>query len=171
MFSGCRSAIKINGDLLTVCSLNNQANALPLYPVSPIEAALLPLGVISNSSCALSSFIEWILKSESNEHRIGAVHTVQLYSRPRIPDGRWNQRFMLVGLENGRQIENWLKIELSGPDRAVTFGTTKETLHEGLREEQDSLPVTRFACKIQDVCARHTGLCVFILLESDQRER
>ncbi|KAF9503726.1 hypothetical protein BS47DRAFT_776184 [Hydnum rufescens UP504] len=120
MFSGCRSAIKINGTLLTVCSLNNQANALPLYPVSPIEAALLPLGVISNSSCALSSFIEWILKSEkAMEHRIGAVHTVQLYRRPRIPDGRWNLRFMLVGLENGRQIENWLKIDLSGPDSGV----------------------------------------------------
>ncbi|KAF9504762.1 hypothetical protein BS47DRAFT_1401066 [Hydnum rufescens UP504] len=44
--------------LLTVCSLNNQANVLPLYPVSPIEAALLPLGVISDSSCALSSFIQ-----------------------------------------------------------------------------------------------------------------
>ncbi|KAF9504523.1 hypothetical protein BS47DRAFT_661415 [Hydnum rufescens UP504] len=39
------------------------ANALPLYPVSPIEAGLLPLGVISHSSCALAPFLDWILKS------------------------------------------------------------------------------------------------------------
>ncbi|KAF9508209.1 hypothetical protein BS47DRAFT_244429 [Hydnum rufescens UP504] len=57
-------------------------NALPLYPISPIEAALLPLGIISNSSCALSPFIKWILKYERMmEYQIGAVRTLQHYTR------------------------------------------------------------------------------------------
>jgi hypothetical protein len=28
----------------------------------------------------------------------------------------WGAGFILAGLENGRRIENWLKIELDGPD-------------------------------------------------------
>jgi hypothetical protein len=108
--------------LLTERSINCQENALPLYPIGPIEAALLPLGVISNSSCALFPFIEWILKSERvMEYRIGAVRTVQLYFRDsRLPvflDSQgWDDVFILVAMENRRRIENWLKIELSGPD-------------------------------------------------------
>ncbi|KAF9504756.1 hypothetical protein BS47DRAFT_1354781 [Hydnum rufescens UP504] len=158
-----------------------RVNALPLYPVSPIEAALVPLGIISNSSCALLPFIEWILKSERvMEHRIGAVHTVQLYYRHDVDRTRWDKRFILVGLENRRRIENWLKIELSGSDRVegtVTFGTTEATLDEGLiasedvtiYSAEDTLPVTRFARRIKDFCAqsRHR---TYILLFSFVRD-
>ncbi|KAF9511141.1 hypothetical protein BS47DRAFT_1383631, partial [Hydnum rufescens UP504] len=133
-----------------------RANALPLYPVSPIEAGLLPLGVISHSSCALAPFLDWILKSgKVVNYRIGVVRSVELYHRPRLTGDQRDWRFMLVCLENGRQIENWIKIELSGPDTqgTVTFGTTKETLHEGLpsnsdfaaRIAEDTLSVTRFS--------------------------
>jgi hypothetical protein len=79
---------------------------------------LLPLGVISNSSCPLLPFIEWILKSERvMEYRIGAVRTIKLCHQwgSRDPKGQVFG-FILVGLENRRRIENWLKIGLSGPD-------------------------------------------------------
>ncbi|KAF9513078.1 hypothetical protein BS47DRAFT_1344594, partial [Hydnum rufescens UP504] len=141
-------------------------NALPLYPISPIEAALLPLGVISKSSCALSPFIQWILKSESiMEYRIGNVRTVRWYYRwsPRPRTSSGNYRFMVVGLENRCHIENWLKIDLSRPNMegTVTFGTTPDTLNEGLpadrslRLPDDTLPVTHFAQKIHDACERY----------------
>ncbi|KAF9503727.1 hypothetical protein BS47DRAFT_776173 [Hydnum rufescens UP504] len=136
-------------------------NALPLYTVSPIEAALLPLGLISNSSCALSPFIDWILKYErAMEYRIGAVRTIQCCHRlERALQRGWNPTFILVRLENGRQIENWLKIEGEG---IVTFGTTKESLCEGLggretvfRIPGNALPVTRFAQEIDEVYSRN----------------
>ncbi|KAF9509193.1 hypothetical protein BS47DRAFT_1349394 [Hydnum rufescens UP504] len=151
-----------------------RVNALPLYPVSPIEAALVPLGIISNSSCGLSLFTEWILKSERvMEHRIGAVHTVQLYYRRNVDRTWWNKRFILVGLENRRRIENWLKIELSGPDMegTVIFGTTKATLDEGLTGSEDGpicpaedmLPVTHFARRIKDFCVLTIGQTPILL--------
>jgi len=110
-------------------------NALPLYPISPIEAALLPLGVISNSSCALSLFILWILKSERiMEYRIGNVRTVHLYNTWTLGPQSWDIsfRFMAVGLENRRHIENSLKIDLNYPNMegTVTFATTPDALHE-----------------------------------------
>ncbi|KAF9506165.1 hypothetical protein BS47DRAFT_1353055 [Hydnum rufescens UP504] len=41
---------------------------------------------------------------------IGAVHTVQMYYRTRTPSQEeWDWYFILVGLENSRRIENWLK--------------------------------------------------------------
>ncbi|KAF9504759.1 hypothetical protein BS47DRAFT_1354789 [Hydnum rufescens UP504] len=153
-----------------------RANALPLYTVSPIEAALLPLGFISNSSCALSVFIEWILKSERViEDRIGSVRTVELYLKKRrsTPREGWSQRFILVGFENKRRIENWLKIQLSAPDLegGVAFGTTKESLHEGLGDPanslhlaEDMLSMTRLSRKIKDFCTRNTDPDILILL-------
>ncbi|KAF9504753.1 hypothetical protein BS47DRAFT_616696 [Hydnum rufescens UP504] len=90
-----------------------------------------------------------------------------MWGDQRDPSDRWDERFMLVCLENSRQIENWLKIELSGPDTqgTVTFGTTKETLHEGLpslsdfvaRIAEDTLSVTRFSHQIQDICTEISG--------------
>jgi hypothetical protein len=167
-----------------LCVLSTiQRHGLPLYPISPIEAALLPLGVLSNSSCALLPFIQWIVKSERiMEYRIGNVRTLHLYRRRNLGRDSWKQRFMVIGLENRRHIENWLKIELSGPDSSVfifsgafvwhvahylgrwvskvegtvTFGSTPEALNESLRAfrsvrfPDDTLPVTRFAQKIQD---------------------
>ncbi|KAF9513181.1 hypothetical protein BS47DRAFT_1344572 [Hydnum rufescens UP504] len=179
-FPACCCTLGIHEYLLTVCTVNNQVNALPLYPVSPIEAALVPLGIISNSSCTLSPFIEWILASERvMEHRIGAVHTVQLYYRRGAGRTRWDKRFILVGLENRRRIENWLKIELSGPNMegTVTFRTTKATLDEGLisledvavRPAEDTLPVTRFARRIKDVCVLNRDPIVLFSFIMDLR--
>ncbi|KAF9508216.1 hypothetical protein BS47DRAFT_1366112 [Hydnum rufescens UP504] len=73
----------IESDVRNVAEIHPiSRNALPLYPISPIEAALLPRGVISKSSCALSPFIKWILKYERMmEYRIGAVRTLEHYTR------------------------------------------------------------------------------------------
>jgi hypothetical protein len=89
-------------NLLIVSFIDYQANALPLYPITPIEAALLPLGMISNSSCALLPFIDWILKSESvMEDRIGVVRTIHVYHRERlgVSQERWDYCFILIGLD------------------------------------------------------------------------
>ncbi|KAF9503728.1 hypothetical protein BS47DRAFT_1369324 [Hydnum rufescens UP504] len=135
-------------------------NALPPYTISPIKATLLPLGLISNSLCALLPFIDWILKYErAMEYRIGAMHTIQCCHRLEHALQRgWNPMFILIRLENGRQIENWLKIEGEG---IVTFGTTKESLCEGLGQETvfrilgDTLLVTQFAQEIDEVYSRN----------------
>jgi len=157
-----------------------RGNALPLYPISPIEAGLRPLGMVSNSSCALSPFLEWILKSEREmEYRIGAVHTVQVYNRPFFGNtfeetlGRWDYSFMVVGLGNGRGIENWLKIDLSGPDMqgTVTFGPTWEALSEGIRFIENRsvhmadywILVTDFVRLCQDKSAQHQGRFIHAL--------
>jgi len=74
--------------------------------------------MISNSSCGLVPFIEWILKSESvMEYRIGAVRTLQFYLRRayrKVLEIRheWGFVFILLGLEDRRGIENCLKIVL-----------------------------------------------------------
>ncbi|KAF9503725.1 hypothetical protein BS47DRAFT_1355916 [Hydnum rufescens UP504] len=49
------------------------------------------------------------------EYQIGYVRMVQGYHRKQLMREGWSRRFILVCLENGRRIENWLKIELSGP--------------------------------------------------------
>ena len=47
---------------------------MPMYPVSLIEAALHPLGIISHSSCGLMPFLDAILDFEwFMEYRIGVV--------------------------------------------------------------------------------------------------
>jgi hypothetical protein len=120
LFAVCCS-IGIHECLLTVCSIDYQRNALPLYPISPIEAALLPLGVISNSSCAISPFIQWILKSERiMVYQISNVRTLHIYYRGTLVPPSWKLRFVVVGLENRRHIENWLKIELNGRNSLET---------------------------------------------------
>jgi len=88
------------------------------------------------------------------EYRIGAVHTVQHNSqRGRYGVGVFS--VILVGLENRRGIQNWLKIQQTGPDSSVliffcflsvvlnlgcwchkgqgtvTLATTKEALDKG----------------------------------------
>ena len=96
--------------------VHHQDNALPSCPVSPIEAALIPLGMISNSSCTLSPLIEWMIESERTiDDRIGAVRHIELYSRTnfRRPS---DFTFLVVGLENGGTIWNWLKIEMDDTD-------------------------------------------------------
>jgi hypothetical protein len=97
-------------------SVHHQDNALPSYPVSPIEAALIPLGMISNSSCTLSPLIEWMIESgRTIDDRIGAVRHIELYSRTnfRRPS---DFTFLVIGLENRRTIWNWLKIEMDDTD-------------------------------------------------------
>jgi len=74
------------------------------------------------------------------EYQIGYVRMVQGYHRKQLMREGWSRRFILVCLENGRRIENWLKIELSGPgmEGSVTFRPTKETFHEALPEPQNA---------------------------------
>ncbi|KAF9508212.1 hypothetical protein BS47DRAFT_244289 [Hydnum rufescens UP504] len=103
------------------------------------------------------------------EYRISAVRTLQHYTRgnPTAEEfwGRWDVVFMVIGLENRRHMENWLKIELSGPDMegTVTFGTTLDALSESRRADRsvrspdDTMPVTHFAQAIQDTCELHDG--------------
>jgi hypothetical protein len=93
------------------------------------------------------------------EYRIGNVHTLHFYRRSSLGRDSWNHRFMVIGLENRRHIENWLKIELGGPDSSVfkifgafvwyvahylgrwvskvkgtvTFGSTPDALNESIR--------------------------------------
>ncbi|KAF9504757.1 hypothetical protein BS47DRAFT_1354788 [Hydnum rufescens UP504] len=57
----------------------------------------------------------------------------------------------------------------------VTFRTTKETLHEGLRDRdyatvrvpEDTLSVTRFARQIKDICAWNRSPRVLYTLVMD----
>ncbi|KAF9518017.1 hypothetical protein BS47DRAFT_426789 [Hydnum rufescens UP504] len=52
----------------------NNATALPMYPVSTIEAVMRSSGIISNSSCGLIPFLDWILQSEEvADDRIGTA--------------------------------------------------------------------------------------------------
>ncbi|KAF9510681.1 hypothetical protein BS47DRAFT_1347623 [Hydnum rufescens UP504] len=141
-------------------SVHHQDNALPSYPVSPIEAALIPLGMISNSSCTLSPLIEWMIESwRTIDDRIGAVRHIELYSRTnfRRPS---DFTFLVIGVENRRTIWNWLKIEMDDTDArgTVTFWNTRDGLHEGLQSgakahiEEDTLPVSTFARQFKDIC-------------------
>jgi len=151
-----------------------RGNALPLYPISPIEAALLPLGVISKSSCDLFFFLEWILKSKRvMEYRIGVVRTVQLNFQL-VGWGASGFFFLLVGLENRRHIQNWLKIELHSPymQGTVAFRTTKEAFDDEslnisskyvLHIGEDMLPVTRFARQMTDICILDNYTKILIL--------
>lgn len=97
-----------------------------MYAISPIEAILRPFDIISNSSCSLIPFLDWILESEKiADDRIGVVKTVQLYNRNyKFPKSRHNEHgrqpsnpvfeFLHVGLLNERGIENWIEIEFNG---------------------------------------------------------
>jgi len=97
-----------------------QETALPLYPISPIEVALHPLGIISHSSCGLEPFIDGILNFERvMKYRIGVVRTLQSrlvrarsIKRYLYPPSRLYLHFQFV---NGRGFENWVRLELDKP--------------------------------------------------------
>ena len=89
-----------------------QETALPLYRISPIEAALHPLGIISHSSCGLDPFVDGILNFERvMEYRIGVVRTIVGYSN-HVPPPRL---FLFFRFINGRGFENWVRLELLKP--------------------------------------------------------
>ena len=87
-----------------------QEIALPMYTVSPIEVALFPLGIISQSSCGLVPFLNGILDFEPvMEYRVGVVRVIGFGSKhDRIPFGM----YLLVQFVNGREVENWVRLEL-----------------------------------------------------------
>jgi hypothetical protein len=98
-----------------------------MYSVSTIEAAVRPLGIVSNSSCPLLPFLDWVLQSRRvMDHRFGLIRTARMCyrgyrvsgSRRRVRDSNPSAEAPLreysllhVGLLNARGIENWLEIE------------------------------------------------------------
>ncbi|KAF9515324.1 hypothetical protein BS47DRAFT_1342032 [Hydnum rufescens UP504] len=99
-----------------------------------MEAAVRPLGIVSNSSCALLPFLDWVLQSRRvMDHRFGLIRTVRLCyrgyrvtrSRRRVhgsdPSAKPELReydLVHVGLLNARGIENWLEIEITATSSA-----------------------------------------------------
>ncbi|KAF9515334.1 hypothetical protein BS47DRAFT_1342049, partial [Hydnum rufescens UP504] len=99
-----------------------------------MEAAVRPLGIVSNSSCALLPFLDWVLQSRQvMDHRFGLIRTVRVCwrgysvsrSRHRVHDSNPSAKPELriydlvhVGLLNGRGIENWLEIEITATNSA-----------------------------------------------------
>ncbi|KAF9512803.1 hypothetical protein BS47DRAFT_1393957 [Hydnum rufescens UP504] len=55
--------------------------ALPMYTISTMEAAMRPLGIVSNSSCGLLSFINWIRTARDIDYRFGLIQTVRICYR------------------------------------------------------------------------------------------
>jgi hypothetical protein len=100
-----------------------------MYSVSTMEAAMRPLGIISNSSCSLLSFLYWVLSHRRvMDYRFGHIRTMRRcyrgyrVSRSRrhvhdsnpLPQALFRKYGLLhVGLLNARGIENWLEIEIT----------------------------------------------------------
>jgi len=123
-----------------------RVTALPMYSVSTMEAAVRPLGIVSNSSCALLPFLDWVLQSRRvMDHRFGLIRTVRMcYRGYRVSGSRRRVRgsdlsaeaplreygLLHVGLLNARGIENWLEIETTATSTRgiVTFSPTNEAL-------------------------------------------
>ena len=81
-----------------------QETAMPLYAVSLIEAALHPLGIISQSSCGLMQFLDAIFDFERfMEYRIGVVRTIEA-------EVSGKQSFFFFQLMNERGVENWVRL-------------------------------------------------------------
>ncbi|KAF9505064.1 hypothetical protein BS47DRAFT_1354372, partial [Hydnum rufescens UP504] len=94
-----------------------------------MEAAVRPLGIVSNSSCALLPFLDWVLQSRRvMDHRFGLIRTVRMCYRgyrvsglrrgvhdssPSAKPQLREYELLHVGLLNGRGIENWLEIEIT----------------------------------------------------------
>ncbi|KAF9503420.1 hypothetical protein BS47DRAFT_1356236 [Hydnum rufescens UP504] len=118
-----------------------------------MEAAVRPLGIVSNSSCTLLLFLDWVLQSRQvMDHRFGLIRTVRLChrgyrvsrSRRRVHDSNPSAKpqsreygLLHVGLLNGRGIENWLEIEItatsgtwiSSVSRLFQFGINTDCKH------------------------------------------
>ncbi|KAF9505068.1 hypothetical protein BS47DRAFT_579597 [Hydnum rufescens UP504] len=87
-----------------------------------------PLGIISNSSCTLLSFLDWVFSNRLvMDYRFGRIRILRYcYGGYRLSDARHRvailspsepqlrqYHLMHVGLLNGREIENWLEIEIT----------------------------------------------------------
>ncbi|KAF9515330.1 hypothetical protein BS47DRAFT_1342045, partial [Hydnum rufescens UP504] len=118
-----------------------------------MEAAVRPLGIVSNSSCALLPFLDWVLQSRwVMDHRFGLIRTVRMCyrgyrvtrSRRGVHDSNPSAQpelceygLLHVGLLNGRGIENWLEIEttatsstwISSTSRFFQFGINTDWKH------------------------------------------
>ncbi|KAF9509387.1 hypothetical protein BS47DRAFT_1349251 [Hydnum rufescens UP504] len=114
-----------------------------------MEAAVRPLGIVSNCSCALLPFLDWAVQSRRvMDHRFGLIQTLRLCSREyrvsrsrrRVHDSNSSAEplvreygFVHVRLLNARGIENWLEIEITATSTRgiVTFSPTNEALVRG----------------------------------------
>jgi hypothetical protein len=105
-----------------------------MYTISTMEAAIRPLGIVSNSSCGLLPFINWIRTARDIDGRFGLIKTLRLCYRiyrvedpqyrhhihtPSFDDPKRACEFLHVGLLNERGIENWLEIEVLGTPSCV----------------------------------------------------
>jgi hypothetical protein len=100
-----------------------------MYTVSTMEAAIRPLGIISNSACGLLPFIDWLRTGRDIEYRFGLIQSIRLCYREYIieeqplhyhsPPSTLVCQFLHVGLLNSRGIENWLEIEAAGTSSCV----------------------------------------------------
>ncbi|KAF9515318.1 hypothetical protein BS47DRAFT_791368 [Hydnum rufescens UP504] len=118
-----------------------------MYSVSTMEAAIRPLGIVSNSSCSLLSFLDWVFSHRRvMDYRFGRIRTVRYcYRRYRVSRSQHRVRdssvgpplrrygFLHVGLLNERRIENWLEIETTATSTrgTVAFSPTNEALVRG----------------------------------------
>jgi hypothetical protein len=105
-----------------------------MYTISTMEAAIRPLGIVSNSSCGLLPFTNWIRTARDVDYRFGLIKSIRLCHRkyrakkpryrrypyaPSFNDPMGVCEFLHVGLLNERGIENWLEIEISGTSSCV----------------------------------------------------
>ncbi|KAF9503423.1 hypothetical protein BS47DRAFT_816676 [Hydnum rufescens UP504] len=123
-----------------------------MYSVSTMEAAIRPLGIVSNSSCPLLSFLDWVFSHRRvMDYRFGRIRTVRYCCRryriqhrvrgsdPSAEPSIYNM--LHLGLLNGRGIENWLEIEITATSTRgiVTFSATNEALVRGAAVDDDSI--------------------------------
>ena len=95
-----------------------QTVALPLYAISPIEAVMHSFGLISNSTCPLDKFIDWMLDHRQLvDYRFGFVQSVHIYRgytgpRDNNKTEREVKESIIIGLRNNRGIKNWVRVTI-----------------------------------------------------------
>ena len=94
-----------------------QSIAVPLYAISPIEAAMHSSGLISNALCDQDKFIDWVLDHRQLvDSRFGLVQSVHIYRghvNGKERKSHWAiEESIIIGLENDRGIPNWIRVKV-----------------------------------------------------------